>query len=98
MAFRKYSLLLIALSAVFPGFFFCSCGPRPVTAEQRAAFPAKVRFLLTFDDGPSAKTGPNPTEAVLDRLRSNRVENNIKAIFFLQTRYSKAGGAVEGRY
>lgn len=49
-----------------------------------AAQPA--RFLLTFDDGPSTKKHNNPTESILQTLESNGVQNDIKAIFFTQTR------------
>ncbi len=49
-----------------------------------AAQPA--RFLLSFDDGPSTKKSNNPTESILQTLNSNGVQNEIKAIFFTQTR------------
>ncbi len=44
-----------------------------------------VRFLLTFDDGPSTRQVNNPTELILDVLATNSIQNNIKALFFTQT-------------
>ena len=51
-----------------------------------------LRFLLTFDDGPHANTGQ-----VLRHLARNPVQQDIKAIFFVQTRHPKRGGSAEGR-
>lgn len=51
-----------------------------------------VRFLLTFDDGPHANTGK-----VLRQLARNPVQQDVKAIFFVQTRHPKGGGSAEGR-
>jgi peptidoglycan/xylan/chitin deacetylase (PgdA/CDA1 family) len=50
------------------------------------------RFLLTFDDGPHANT-----DMVLGELASNRVQRDIKAVFFVQTRNSGGGGSRKGR-
>jgi peptidoglycan/xylan/chitin deacetylase (PgdA/CDA1 family) len=52
----------------------------------------KIRLLLTFDDGPHAHT-----DLVLKRLRRNRVQSDIKAIFFVQTRSADGGGSRQGR-
>lgn len=52
----------------------------------------KYRFLLTFDDGPHANTA-----AVLEELFNNRVQQDIKAIFFVQTRNADGGGCRSGR-
>ena len=59
--------------------------------------PASVRFLLTFDDGPSSMPQDNPTESVLKQLADNPIQPNIKAIFFLQTRFWKNGGSETGQ-
>jgi peptidoglycan/xylan/chitin deacetylase (PgdA/CDA1 family) len=45
-----------------------------------------VRFLLTFDDGPSASSSQNPTASILHDLEHNPVQPGIKALFFVQTR------------
>jgi peptidoglycan/xylan/chitin deacetylase (PgdA/CDA1 family) len=56
-----------------------------------------IRFLLSFDDGPSASTGDNPTEQILDTLADNPIQPGIKALFFVQTRAAAAGGSVQGQ-
>jgi peptidoglycan-N-acetylglucosamine deacetylase len=50
-----------------------------------APTPAPIRFLLTFDDGPSGSSWHNPTARVLDALERNPTQAGIKAIFFTQT-------------
>lgn len=52
----------------------------------------KIRLLLTFDDGPHGNTG-----LVLDELGCNRVQSDIKAVFFVQTRNSGGGASRLGR-
>jgi peptidoglycan/xylan/chitin deacetylase (PgdA/CDA1 family) len=56
-----------------------------------------VRFLLTFDDGPSTREPYNPTRAVLDQLAANDVQPGIKAVFCVQTRDIRAGASPAGR-
>jgi peptidoglycan/xylan/chitin deacetylase (PgdA/CDA1 family) len=56
-----------------------------------------VRFLLTFDDGPSIRTDYNPTLSILDQLAHNDVQDGIKAIFFVQTRNHNGGGSAMGK-
>ncbi len=56
-----------------------------------------IRFLLSFDDGPSASTSSNPTAQILDTLMDNPVQPEIKALFFVQTRATAAGGSVQGQ-
>jgi peptidoglycan/xylan/chitin deacetylase (PgdA/CDA1 family) len=56
-----------------------------------------VRFLLTFDDGPSAETEDNPTEKIADTLAVNPIQPGIKAVFFVQTRWEGAGGSAVGQ-
>jgi len=74
----------LSLCAFVPLCLFSSCcsippippGPNPV-----------VRFLITFDDGPSGKQGYNSTLSILDQLATNDVQPGIVAIFFLQTHH-----------
>lgn len=55
------------------------------------------RFLLTFDDGPD--TGPSSNSAlVLEHLAKNRIQPDVKAVFFVQTRNSAGGGCEYGRF
>lgn len=62
-----------------------------------AATPAPIRFLVTFDDGPSGSDGSNPTALVLDTLAHNAVQSGVKVVFFTQTRASNGGGSEIGR-
>lgn len=55
------------------------------------------RFLLTFDDGPSARQDFNSTLKILNQLQSNDVQPGIKALFFVQTRNKTSGGTEVGR-
>jgi peptidoglycan/xylan/chitin deacetylase (PgdA/CDA1 family) len=59
--------------------------------------PAPIRFLITFDDGPSGAKRNNPTEKVLGVLARNSIQSDIKAIFFIQTRAARGGGTNVGR-
>ncbi len=63
-------------------------------STEPAQAPAPIRFLLSFDDGPSAADRNNPTAKVIDVLAQNKVQSGIKALFFVQTR-SHNGGATE---
>ena len=56
-----------------------------------------IRFLLSFDDGPSASLGVNPTRQILDALDDNPIQPGIKALFFVQTRAMAAGGSLQGQ-
>ncbi len=62
--------------------------------DSNAAEP--VRFLLTFDDGPSLWQ-PSPTVEILEQLADNPVTPNIKAVFFVQAVHSDHGGNPAGR-
>jgi peptidoglycan/xylan/chitin deacetylase (PgdA/CDA1 family) len=77
----------------------CIAAPIEMTpqTEQRLREQPPIRFLLTFDDGPSASSFWNPTETVLDSLARNPLQPDIKAVFFVQTRASRAGGSEIGR-
>lgn len=71
-----------------------ACAAEPDVPANPALPP--VRFLLTFDDGPSGHTEDNSTAEILDALRDNPVQPGIKALFFVQPRASFAGGTAVG--
>lgn len=75
--------LLSACAAIAP--------PQPNPAIE------PIRFLLSFDDGPSASPDNNPTEQILDSLADNPIQPGIKALFFVQTRATRAGGSPQGQ-
>lgn len=82
---------------LLPGWFAaCSLPPAP-NLRPALVSAVPVRFLLTFDDGPSAAANHNSTALVLDTLARNRWQNDIKAIFFVQTRNHNGGGTDIGR-
>ncbi len=81
--------------AVLLFFVFTSCfafADAPLNPE-----PAPIRFLLTFDDGPSGAKYRNATKLVLDTVANNAIQPGIKAIFFIQTRAVRGGGTDIGR-
>ncbi|MFJ2527580.1 polysaccharide deacetylase family protein [Pseudomonas helmanticensis] len=92
-----FKLLCAALIAL--GLAGCIAAPIEMTAqtETRLKTQAPVRFLLTFDDGPSASSLWNPSATVLDSLKDNPLMSNIKAVFFVQTRAPRAGNSDIGR-
>jgi peptidoglycan/xylan/chitin deacetylase (PgdA/CDA1 family) len=92
-----FKLLCTALIAL--GLTGCIAAPIEMTAqtETRLKTQAPVRFLLTFDDGPSASSLWNPSATVLDSLKDNPLMPNIKAVFFVQTRAPRAGNSDIGR-
>lgn len=55
-----------------------------------------VRFLLTFDDGPSLWTD-SPTIAIRQQLAHNPVMPGVKALFFVQAVHKRHGGSDAGR-
>jgi len=84
------SILALAWISVITG---CAAvapseGPAPFTP---------IRFLLTFDDGPSAASENNSTEKIASTLASNPTQAGIKAVFFVQTRYPLAGASPVGQ-
>jgi peptidoglycan/xylan/chitin deacetylase (PgdA/CDA1 family) len=95
----KQLFKVLAAIAVVTGLAGCIAAPIEMTpqTEQRLRGQAPIRFLLTFDDGPSASSFWNPSMTVLDSLASNPLQPNIKAVFFVQTRASRAGGSEIGR-
>ncbi len=72
-------------------------GCQTVTTEKRPALSQTARFLLTFDDGPSARRDFNTTAEILDHLETNDVQPEIKALFFVQTRNPDGGGTALGQ-
>src|SRR3989338_1094552 len=72
------------------------CAGAPAPFEPLPAS-APIRFLLTFDDGPSASLVANPTRSILDDLAHNPVQPGIKALFFVQTRAAGSGGSPQGQ-
>ena len=83
----SYAVLAIALLSACN-----SLAPPQVNPEIEP-----IRFLLSFDDGPSASTSDNPTEQILDTLANNPTQPGIKALFFVQTRAAAAGGSAQGQ-
>jgi peptidoglycan/xylan/chitin deacetylase (PgdA/CDA1 family) len=74
----------------------CRTAPSAVPAPAGHA-QVPVRFLVTFDDGPSGAARDNTTEQVLETLARNRWQNGIKAVFFVQTRHPRFGGSEIGQ-
>jgi len=86
------ALLALALLA--------ACDTMPVlefAGQQEPVAAPPVRFLLTFDDGPSAEPEDNTTAQILDTLARNRVQSGVKAIFFVQSRHPRFGGSAVGQ-
>jgi peptidoglycan/xylan/chitin deacetylase (PgdA/CDA1 family) len=89
---QRWTLLAVLCAAAL----LAGCADlRPRDASSPPVRP--VRFLLTFDDGPSLWRPYNPTTVVLDTLAKNSVQPQIKALFFVQTRSPSAGGSVLGQ-
>jgi len=86
---------LRTLAALCVATAFAACIAPPVSDVSPQLRP--VRFLLTFDDGPSLWQPYNPTSVVLDQLARNAVQPQIKAVFFVQTRSPSAGGSPLGQ-
>ena len=87
MFVRVFCIALITLLA--------ACADAPVTPPDPAQTP--VRFLLTFDDGPSLAEKIYSTRDILDTLRDNPIQPGIKALFFVQPRVPGAGASAEGQ-
>lgn len=85
--------VLGALCALFVGGCTPAVSPPPTGSVPLPP----IRFLLTFDDGPSPDAEDNPTAKIADTLAANAVQPRIKAVFFVQTRWPGAGGSLVGR-
>ena len=89
----RLRLVLIVISVCV----LAGCAVTPPLADGRAPLPP-IRFLLTFDDGPSpALDNDNPTARIADTLATNPTQPGIKAVFFVQTRAPIAGGSAVGK-
>lgn len=84
-------LLALVLLTMLGGCLGAPAPFEPLPASE------PIRFLLTFDDGPSASLAANPTRSILDDLAQNPVQPGIKALFFVQTRAQGAGGSPLGQ-
>jgi len=62
----------IAVSAV--AFISACTQPTPNPVDPGPPPGAPVRFLITFDDGPSTWEPYNPTRVILDQLLHNPVQ------------------------
>ncbi|MCF5724737.1 polysaccharide deacetylase family protein [Pseudomonas syringae] len=95
----KPFLRATALFALVLSLVGCIGAPIALTpqTEQRLQTQAPIRFLLTFDDGPSASGYNNPSRSVVADLANNPVLPGIKAVFFLQTEAARSGGSSRGR-
>ena len=91
-----YASALLALALSLSGCIGAPIALTPQT-EQRLQTQAPIRFLLTFDDGPSASGYNNPSRSVMADLAQNPVLPGIKAVFFLQTEAARSGGSARGR-
>lgn len=87
---------VVRVALALAALWLAGCQSLPSEPPAPLAVPP-VRFLLTFDDGPSVSEGFNPTLAVHAALARNRVQPEIKALFFVQTRNTNGGGTERGR-
>ena len=57
-----------------------------------------IEIVLTFDDGPHAETNSNKnkTRRILDFLKTNNIQNGIKAAFFVETHSNYRAGSATG--
>ncbi len=95
----KSFIALLSALVIAASLAACIGPPMPLTAQTEQALHSQppIRFLLTFDDGPSASSFWNPTASVLDDLARNPIQPGIKAVFFVQTRAPRAGNSDIGR-
>jgi peptidoglycan/xylan/chitin deacetylase (PgdA/CDA1 family) len=75
-------MVVAALASVV----LAACATPAAAPVALAPLPHPIRFLLTFDDGPSGMGYANPTESILADLKDNPIQPHIKALFFVQTR------------
>lgn len=94
---RRFILWKWFLLLCIPLFASCNSRPLTVAPTQYQSSPPPIRFLLTFDDGPSGATHKNPTQQIMDVLTGNQIQRGVKAIFFVQTRALRGGGTEVGQ-
>lgn len=87
--------VVFALALSLGGCIGAPIALTPAT-QQRLQAQAPIRFLLTFDDGPSASGYNNPSRSVIADLAHNPILPGIKAVFFLQTESARSGGSSRG--
>lgn len=96
--------LMALLSLALLLFGACACQSTRPLASDSGPWP-RVRFLLTFDDGPCAWPDYDPllgadfnsTRAILSQLATNDVQPGICAIFFTQPVHPHGGALPQGR-
>src|SRR5262249_22519748 len=97
-ALTRQPLLMRWLASVAVAALCAACAdPPPKPAELGPPVATPVRFLLTFDDGPSTWEPYNPTRAILEQLERNPAQPDIRVTFLGHTRAPRAGGGPAGR-
>jgi peptidoglycan-N-acetylglucosamine deacetylase len=95
---RPYVILSHLSGLILLAGVLSSCRSIPAPSARPAGIPPPViRFILSFDDGPSITKPYNPTLAILHQLATNDVQPGAKALFFVQTGHPRGGGTPEGR-
>lgn len=94
---KKLFILLVRFCLFASLFVFAGAMPLHSWAAVASTVPAPLRFLLSFDDGPSAAFRSNPTVEILEKLAHNNIQPGIKVIFFTQTRAVNGGGTQVGQ-
>lgn len=92
--FPNFARLALVALIVIGG---CAWRPPATPWAGGVVHPVPVRFLLTFDDGPSGAAEDNPTASILDQLAANPIQSGVKALFFVQTRNPEGGASAVGR-
>jgi peptidoglycan/xylan/chitin deacetylase (PgdA/CDA1 family) len=94
MRMRYLPGLILSCLLIFGFSGYCGAD---TTTDKTDNPPAPIRFLLTFDDGPSGSGFANPTAQVLATLAENPHQAGIKAVFFVQTRANRSGATEIGK-
>jgi peptidoglycan/xylan/chitin deacetylase (PgdA/CDA1 family) len=95
---RSPTLLVRLSGLILLAGLVSSCRSIPAPSARPAGIPPPViRFILSFDDGPSITKPYNPTLAIMNQLATNDVQPGAKALFFVQTGHPRGGGTPEGR-